>query len=203
MTLYKKREKFSGISRETGKALSKAGISPNTWTILSLIPAFITMYFLFEQDFIWASIFFAVAAFLDFVDGSVARASHRVTKYGAYLDTIVDRYVEGIVLFGLIFAGLPDFILPIAAWIFLYLFGSVMTTYVKAAAKEKELIPEGKELKGGLLERAERLLLLFLGLVLGYFSRECLTLVIVLLAVFANLSAIQRIRIAGKSTKQQ
>ena len=70
------------------------------------------------------------------VDGAVARVTKTASKFGAYLDTIVDRYVEAIIAFGLLFAALPGFYIPAYAWIFLYLFGGMMTTYAKAAAKE-------------------------------------------------------------------
>jgi len=132
------------------------------------------------------------------VDGAVARVTGKASRFGAYLDTIVDRYVEAIIVFGLLFIGLPEFFIPIYAWIFLYLFGSMMTTYAKAAAKEKEIIPEGKELKGGILERAERLIILFIGIIAAAFNPMYLTYVIVLLAILTNISALQRIWIAKK-----
>ncbi len=73
-----------------------------------------------------------------------------------------------------------------------------MTTYAKAAAKEKEIIAEGKELKGGLLERAERLLILFAGILLAIANPLFLTYTIALLAVLSNISALQRILLARK-----
>ena len=77
-----------------------------------------------------------------------------------------------------------------------YLFGSMTITYAKAAAKEKELTK--KEISGGLLERPERMILLFIGIVSAYFSPLYLTYVLVLLAVLVNITALQRIRIAVK-----
>src|SRR3989338_7528492 len=84
-----------------------------------------------------------------------------------------------------------------------YFFGSFLTTYAKSAAKEKEIIREGKELKGGLLERAERLFILFIGIVLAAFNPLWLVYVLALLAVLTNFSALQRIFIARRIAKQK
>ncbi|MEE9323307.1 MAG: CDP-alcohol phosphatidyltransferase family protein [Candidatus Aenigmarchaeota archaeon] len=196
MTLYKKRESFSRISIKIGMIFSKVGLSPNQWTLLTIIPTLIALYFLIERQFLMAAGFFIVSAFIDLIDGSVARVMGKASKLGAYLDTIMDRYVEWIIVFGLLFANLPNFYIPIYAWIFLYLIGSFMTTYAKSAAKEKELVE--KEIKGGLLERAERLIILFIGILLAHFGRIYLTYIIVILAVLTNITALQRIRIAVK-----
>lgn len=193
MTLYKNRSRFESFSVKVGTLFSNFGISPNQWTLLSLIPIFIAVYFIINKSFLIAAILFILGGFMDMIDGAVARATGKSTKIGAYLDTIVDRYVEGLIVFGLLFASLPGFYIPIHSWLFIYLFGALMTTYSKSAAKEKELISQ--ELKGGILERAERLLLLFIGLLLAVFDPVYLTYVIVILAVLSNISGLQRISI--------
>ncbi len=196
MTLYKKRERFSKLSIRVGMVFSKVGLSPNQWTLLSFVPAVFSFYFLIQRYFLPAAILFFLSSFIDWIDGSIARVMGKVSKLGAYLDTIMDRYVEAIVLLGLLFANLPDFYLPIYAWLFLYLLGSFMTTYAKSAAKEKNLV-EG-ELRGGLLERAERLIILFFGILLAHLNPIYLTYVIVILAVLTNVSALQRMWIATR-----
>ena len=198
MTLYSHREKFEKVSIMVGRIFAKLRLTPNQWTFLSLLPAVIAAYFLFLESFLYAAIFFAVASFIDLIDGSVARVTGRVTKFGAYLDTVVDRYIEGLILFGLLFATLPAFYIPHHVWIFIVLFGGMMTTYVKAAAKEKNLIQD-KELKGGLLQRTERLIILFIGLLLATFDPLYLTYILVILAVLTNLSACQRFFIAWRA----
>ena len=194
MVLYKKRETFSNISIKIGMVFSKVGLSPNQWTLLTIIPTLIALYFLVERQFLIAAGFFIISSFIDLVDGSVARVMGKVSKLGAYLDTIMDRYVESIIAFGLLFSGLPGLYIPAYAWIFLYMMGSYLTSYSKAAAKEKELVEN--EIRGGLLERGERLIILFIGILLAHFGRIYLTYIIVVLAVLTNLTALQRIRIA-------
>jgi phosphatidylglycerophosphate synthase len=198
--LYNMRERFSKMSVKVGIVFSRLRLSPNQWTILTLVPTFVALYFLINQSFLFAALFFLVAAFFDIIDGSVARVTGKVTKLGAYLDTIVDRYVEGIIIIGLLFIALPTFFVPAYIWLFIYFFGAMMTTYAKAAAKEKELVE--KELRGGVLERAERMILLFAGLVLAYFNTIYLVYIIVLVAVLSNISALQRIYKASRSSKK-
>ena len=189
--LEEKREKFRELSQKTGEIFSKLGLTPNQYTLISLFFVLISFYFLINRNLILALIFFLISAILDFIDGAVARFTKKATKKGAYLDTISDRYIEGIILLGFLFLPLPDFLLPAKIWIFLAFFGSLMTTYAKAAAKEKELVSE--ELKKGLLGRAERVILISLAMFLGIFNLSWIIYPIVILAVFSNITAIQRI----------
>ena len=199
MTLYNCKERFQGFSVKIGNFFSRFGLSPNQWTFVSLIPALFGLYYLIAENFVVAALFFIFSFFVDMIDGSVARATGKVSKRGAYLDTIVDRYIEGMVVFGLLFITIPSVLIPVRAWIFLYFFGSMMTTYVKAAAKEKGLIKN--ELRGGILERADRLLLLFAGIMLASFDRIYLSYIIIILAGLTNISVLQRIKIAMKGGK--
>jgi len=194
--LEEKREKFRELSQKTGEIFSKLGLTPNQYTLISLFFVLISFYFLIKINLVLALIFFLPAAFLDFIDGAVAKFTQRETKKGAYLDTISDRYVEGIILLGFLFLPLADFLLPAKIWIFLAFFGSLMTTYSKAAAKEKELTQ--KELKKGLLGRAERIILISLAIFLGIFNLSWMLYPIIFLAVFSNLTALQRIYLSLK-----
>jgi len=189
--LTEKREKFEKISKKTGQIFSKLGLTPNQYTLISLIFVLVSFYFLIKERLILALIFFLLAAFLDFIDGAVAKFLKRETKEGAYLDTVSDRYVEGIILLGFLFLPLADFILPAKVWIFLAFFGSFLTTYAKAAAKEKELVET--ELKKGLLGRAERIILISLAIFLGIFNFSWIICPIIILAIFSNITALQRI----------
>lgn len=189
--LEEKRGKFKKISGWTGNIFSKLGLTPNQYTLLSLFLAVIVFYFLIKANLILALVFFLLTAFLDFIDGAVARALKKETKKGAYLDTICDRYVEGIILAGFLFLSLPGFIISANLWIFLAFFGSLMTTYAKAAAKEKELVSQ--EMKKGFFGRPERIILIGLAILLGIFNLSWIIYPVIILAVFANITALQRI----------
>src|SRR3989338_4060514 len=196
MTLYKRREKFSGLSGSMGKIFGSVGLSANSYTAIALILAFVSAYFLLSGNFLHAALFFGVASFFDVVDGSVARYRKEASKRGAYFDSVSDRYMEGIFAISLILISLPAFYLPSYFWAALYLFGSMMTTYARAVAAEKSI---SKNLRGGLLERSDRLILMFIGIVLAYFSAVYMTYMLVILAVLSNISALQRMLIALRS----
>jgi len=191
-----KRHWFKDLEKIVGSIFGVLPLTPNQYTYLSGIFALVGLWFMMKENLIWTTIFFLVAAGLDFVDGAVARKKNMSSKVGAYLDTIFDRYVEGIIFFGMLFLALPTIVIPGQAWVYLAIFGSVVTTYAKAAAKEKDLVTQ--ELKGGLLSRGERLILIFIALILGiiYPDYAYMTLIVAIIAVLANFTAIQRVHSA-------
>lgn len=191
-----KRHWFKDLEKVIGSIFGALPLTPNQYTYLSGIFALIGLWFMMSQDLVWATVFFLIAAGLDFVDGAVARAKNMSSKVGAYLDTVFDRYVEGIIFFGMLFLALPDILIPGTAWVYLAIFGSVVTTYAKAAAKEKDLV--NQELKGGLLSRGERLIMIFIALILGIIYPDYLymTYVVAIIAILANFTAIQRVHSA-------
>ena len=197
--LYARREIFNRLSIKIGKFFSKFPITANQWTLSSLFFVFISVYFLFNENLVFASIFFLLAALVDIIDGSVARITGRVTTLGAYLDTMVDRVVEFSIVLGLFFINYPTFLISSKFWLLFFLFGSYMTTYVKSAASEKKLVD--KELRGGLLERSERLILTFLVMLISIFSLSYGLYLIVLMAILTNLTALQRFLLAIKQKK--
>lgn len=181
------------MESKTADVFARMPLTPNQYTALSLVFALFCGYFIVIGDYWPALLFFALASVLDFVDGAVARRKNLASKPGAYWDTIADRYVEVILLFSFLFVWWPKFYFPSAVWIFLALAGSIMTTYAKAAAKEKGLT--GIELKGGLMSRGERLLIyaaIIVFLVCGESSLAVLALAV--LAILTNLTALQRIK---------
>lgn len=195
-----RRNLFKGLERKIGRFFAIFSITPNQWTWTSVLFAFVGLYFLLDQNLTSALVLFIAAGFLDFVDGAIARYRNVANNIGAYLDTIADRYVESILLLGMLFLPLPKILLPHFAWIFLILFGSIMTTYAKAAAKEKDLV--NQELKGGLLSRGERIILLIISLILGISSFTWMVYFLIAIAIFSNFTALQRINYGiGQSLK--
>ncbi len=182
------------FGRIVGKVFAKFGLTPNQWTFISLFVVIIATWFIMAREFVTAAFIIGISLFLDVIDGAVARHTGQTTKSGGFLDTIIDRYVEGLIVFGLVWIELPGFIVDARIWLFVYFFGSFMTTYVKASAKEKELI--AKELMGGFLGRAERMILLVIGFLLAPLNPQYLVYIIAVLAVLSNLAVFQRIWLA-------
>jgi len=185
------RNWFRDIENKTANIFAALPCTPNQYTLLTIVVASAMLYPIVAGHYVAALALFVVAAGLDFIDGAVARKKGLATKRGAYWDTIADRCVEAILLFGLLFCQLPDFYLPAAGWIFLALFGSTMTTYAKAAAKEKGLCDT--ELKGGLMSRGERMIAYFAIIILLPISLDWVAAILAALAILTNITALQRI----------
>ncbi len=191
--MNKKSKSISRFVEIVGRIFSIFGLTPNQWTFFSLIVVIAAAWFIVNLNFITAAILIGLSVFLDVVDGAVARQTGKVSASGGYFDTIVDRYIEAVIIFALLFVELPNFLIESKLWLFAYFFGSFMTTYVKACAKEKDLIE--KELVGGFLGRAERMIFLILGMLLTTFSLNYLVYIIAMLAVLSNLSVLHRIKL--------
>lgn len=176
---------------------SALGLGPNCWTVLSLVPAAAGLLALASRHLAVGLFFFAVSGFTDMVDGAVARATSSSTASGAFIDGVLDRYVELLLCLGLtVYLGLDArFLLPVPIWMVLLIFGSVMTSFVRAYADHRGLVKDPLLLKrmGGLLERAERLMLLYLGMFMGIFDQGWLVVAIVVVAILSNVTALQRI----------
>lgn len=201
--LDQKRDSFRGFEKKLGEIFNHLPISPNQWTLISVLTGLLSLYFVIRQYFILAIVFFLLAGLADYLNGIIARQRNIYTKSFRYLDTIADRYVDGFILFGMLFLPLPNIFLPGYVWIFLILFGSLVTAFAKAAAKEKEMVIN--ELKGGLVTRSERIILisiaLFLGIIDGSFVWT--TYLLIFLAVITNFTAIQRIHSAIRADINQ
>jgi phosphatidylglycerophosphate synthase len=177
--------------------LVRLGLSPNTWTLLSLVPARFGLAALVMHQLAYGLVLFALSAFIDIVDGTVARITNQATDRGAFIDGVVDRYVELLLYIGLLlYVGRGEFLnMPNEAWFMVLMFGALMTSFVRAYADHRGIVTDPDELKrmGGLLERLERLMLLYAGMFLGLFNTEWLMAVIAITAVLANATVLQRI----------
>ena len=188
------------------RGLASLGLSPNAWTLISLVPALAGLWALVMHHLALGLVLFALSAFIDIVDGTVARVTNQVSDKGAFIDGVVDRYVELLLYLGLlIYVGRGEYLgLPNEAWIVLLIFGGLMTSFVRAYADHRGIVKDPGELKrmGGLLERLERLMLLYFGMFLGLFNIQWLMAIIVLTALLANATALQRIRFALNNKKK-
>jgi CDP-diacylglycerol--glycerol-3-phosphate 3-phosphatidyltransferase len=124
-----------------------------------------------------------VASLFDMLDGRVARARGRETKFGAYLDSTMDRYSDMVLFMGLLvlYARVDKTPHMILVWV--AAFGSFMTSYARARAES--LIPECKV---GYMERPERIVLLIVGALLNK-----MVVALWIIAILSNVTALQRV----------
>jgi CDP-diacylglycerol--glycerol-3-phosphate 3-phosphatidyltransferase len=172
-----------------GLALSK--IDPNVLTFLGLVINGVAAAFLAFGRFRTAGFVIIFAGLFDMVDGRVARETNRVTRFGGYFDSVLDRYSDLCLLIGLlVYYGTinrPPYVVLTAV----AMTASVMISYARSRAEN--IIPTCKV---GFLERPERVVLLILG---ALFDRMAPVLWVI--AVLGNLTVIHRLIFTYGETK--
>jgi CDP-diacylglycerol--glycerol-3-phosphate 3-phosphatidyltransferase len=176
------------VLRPATRALIRSGIHPNTLTFAGLFVSVVAAWVYARGSLAWAGTVLLVAGLFDLLDGAVARESGRVSRYGAFLDSSIDRYAEIAVFLGILVRFGGDAFTQIA--VLLAVAGSLMVSYTKARAEGL-----GQQVSGGLLQRPERVVLLALG---SFFGADFLRLMLWLMAVLTNLTTVQRmVLVAG------
>jgi len=189
-----------GFSIRLGMLFSKLGLSPNAWTVLALLPALFGFVELYNGNAINGAVLFLVSGFMDVIDGAVARVTKATTTKGAFLDGLIDRYVEILLYLGilayLLNTPVAEFIIPHAYWVCLLVFSALMPSFITAYADHRGVIRDKDDLPrmGGLMERAERLGVVILGLIATLYQSLYLVYAVVFVIVFSNITALQRIR---------
>jgi CDP-diacylglycerol--glycerol-3-phosphate 3-phosphatidyltransferase len=190
-----------GVARGFVRIFAKTPLTPNGITVIGFLLNFPVAYVLANGWFFWGGLLILFAGVFDMLDGALAKITGRVTKFGAFLDSSMDRYSEVVVFLGLLlyYRGFPDAdkdggsILVYAA-----ITGSLMISYVKARAEGL-----GMECKMGLLPRPERVVIIALGTFFGAFWPIALPIALWILAVGTNLTAFQRIMYIWMTTNRE
>jgi len=178
------RKQFSGFTSAAGNAVYRMGIHPDTITIVGLIVVAIGAYFIAIGQIQIGGVLMVISLPLDALDGAVARAMGRKDRFGAVLDSTLDRYADGLIFGSLAyyFAGRGEQLhlcLALAS-----LMGSFVVSYVRARAGEADL-----SVKIGLFSRFERVVTLLLMLLIP----PLLTLGLWVLAIGTNITGVQRL----------
>ncbi len=177
------RVRFKGILDPIGTFFNRLGLTPNTMTVLGLAGNTIGAYFLARGDMLAGGLVVLAMGPVDALDGTMARLRGEPSDFGAFVDSVTDRYSELVILGGLLlyYAMQGNFTGVVAAY--LAAAGSVLVSYTRARAQSL-----GKETKIGILTRLERYLVLAPALV---FDLPLVGLWII--AALANITAVQRI----------
>lgn len=174
---------FKWVLDPLGRLFLRLGLTPNMVTMLGLAGNTAGAYFLARGDLLTGGILIAVMTPIDALDGTMARLRGEASDWGAYVDSVSDRYSELIIYAGLLYHFLAVGDVTGGMLTFGAAAGSVLVSYVKARAEGL-----GYEARVGLLTRAERYLVLAPALVFNFVYAG-----LGVLAVLANLTALQRI----------
>ena len=132
----------------------------------------------------------------DTLDGALARATGRVTVFGAFLDSVSDRYAEAAVFFGIAWYYQATVNPRGVALTYLALVGSLMVSYARARAEGVGL----QAAEVGWFQRPERIVLLGVGLLLTPFLPIALELVLAALAILTTITVLQRVRHVARAS---
>lgn len=199
--------------------LRKTGITPNGITLIGfLITTFATVVLIVGAEvgqrgdyryIAWFGAITLLAGVFDMLDGHLARATNKMSKYGALFDSVMDRYSEMIMFFGIAYYLVAHHYLLSSVFAFLAMIGSIMVSYVRARAEGL-----GTECKVGIMQRPERVLTIAISAILyGVISSQVgdfkilvdwlpfpfienisiFTIPIFIMAILTNFTAIQRL----------
>ena len=176
------RRHFKGVLEPIAGMLIRAGLSPNAITLLGLAGNAAGAVFLSQGDMAIGGLIILLMGPLDALDGTMARLLGQPTKWGAFTDSVTDRWSELLIFFGLLYYYLGQGNRLACLLVFAAAMGSVMVSYTKSRAESL-----GFDCNVGILTRMERYLVLGPALVLNL-----PWLAVGVIAVLANITAVQR-----------
>jgi CDP-diacylglycerol--glycerol-3-phosphate 3-phosphatidyltransferase len=180
------------IIRMIVRALALSHIHPNVLTFLGLVINVVAAYLLALGQFRWGGVVIIGAGLFDMVDGRVARETNRVTRFGGFFDSVLDRYSDMALLVGLLVwygsINRPFYVVLTA----FAMMACVMVSYVRARAENS--IPMCKV---GFMERPERVVLVIIG-ALTYHMAPVLWVI----AVLGNITVVHRMIFTWQEAKR-
>ncbi|MBD3291192.1 hypothetical protein GF337_20490 [candidate division KSB1 bacterium] len=120
-------------------------LSPMTWTWLSLGFATIAFIFITLKMIYLGFALFVLSAFMDEIDGKVARYANRATYIGGFTDGVVDRLVDFLMIFSFFFLEFPDWYIDLSYILFVLLFATLLPPFIVAYANHRQAVPDPTE----------------------------------------------------------
>jgi archaetidylinositol phosphate synthase len=183
------KKRFEELVSSGVRPLTSFGITPNVLTIFGLLvsvgAALCYIYWAVNPLLLpTAGGLILFSGFIDAIDGTLARLTGNVSRFGGLLDSISDRYSDAVVLSAVTYAGLCH-----PAWGLTAIVGSLLVSYVRARAEAAGVAMSSV----GLAERAERMIFLSFATFTSYFRLELLSWGVVILAILSQFTVLQRI----------
>jgi CDP-diacylglycerol--glycerol-3-phosphate 3-phosphatidyltransferase len=176
------------------RILSRSRITPNTLTFINLALNIAAAYVIATGYLLLGGVLVLISGLFDLLDGALARFTKQTTKFGAILDSTVDRISEAAILCGLLIWYIPQEGASLKiVLIFIVLIGSFLVSYVRARAEGL-----GWQCQVGLFTRAERVIVLAIGLLVNQ-----ILIALCVLAVFVFVTVVQRLVYLWKQGKMK
>lgn len=185
------RYQFRGVTTWAGDTGARLGLSPDVVTIAGTLLVALAAWQAAQGHFLIAGLILILGMPLDVLDGAIARASNRKSRFGALLDSTLDRYADGFMLLGLATyfstkGQQVEMVISVLA-----LIGAYAVSYVRARAEGLNI-----PCKEGWFSRVERTVVLIAALLTGW-----VTLGVIILAIGNHLTALQRIVLVYRATR--
>jgi CDP-diacylglycerol--glycerol-3-phosphate 3-phosphatidyltransferase len=185
-------------TQPVAKLLARTSISPNTITWLGFLVTLGAAALIITGHLFAAGFVVLIAGFLDILDGTLARHTNQASRFGALLDSTLDRLSDGLLLLSILVLYLLEERSSIEALIVvLALIGSLLVSYIRARAESL-----GLKCQVGLFTRAERVTVLALGLLLGQIDYALIT-ALAIIVLFSFITAGQRLLYVWQQTKNR
>jgi CDP-diacylglycerol---glycerol-3-phosphate 3-phosphatidyltransferase len=189
---------FKGVLDPVGAFFNSLGLFPNTMTLIGLAGNVVAAVLLALGYITVGGVLVLVMGLVDSLDGTMARLRGMPSDFGAFVDSVTDRYSELVIFGGLLFYFLQQGDWVSVFGIYLAASGSVLVSYVRARAASL-----GMDTKVGVLTRFERYLVLATSLILFFLNPLIPMVGVWIIAVFANITAIQRITDVRRQAHEQ
>jgi archaetidylinositol phosphate synthase len=176
-------------------------ISPNSLTILGLLVSLISAFYFAKGSLFAAAFLLLLSGLFDMLDGAVARSQGLSSSFGAFLDSVSDRYADGAIFVGIIYGSISGVIMsvsilsiPLWLWTSIAIIGSYLVSYTRAKAEAMG----ANSMNVGIAERPERMLIITVGAFSGMLEHA-----IFLIVILTHITLIQRIIRAKSCLKEK
>ena len=187
------RKAFKGLLDGVASFFLKIGLTPNAVTLLGLAGSIGAAVFIALGMPLWGGIVLLLMAPLDAVDGAMARLSGKSSKFGAFLDSVIDRYSELFIYAAILYMFFEQGNFLGVMVCFAAASGAVLVSYTRARAEAL-----GFDAKVGVMTRVERSIVMIVGLLFGI-----IVISLVIIAVLAHLTAMMRMVTVWKQAKSR
>ena len=185
-TRHKLAERFT---TPAARILSKTGVTPNMLTVMGFLVSIAAAVLIAKEYFLAGGLVILLAGAFDLLDGPLARATGKTTRFGAFLDSTLDRLSEAAVIAGILAyyaffeKGTWEPLLAYGCFV-----GSVMVSYLRARAEGL-----GIKCEVGIFTRAERVVVMSIGLIVGQWIDLAIPVMLGIITALAFFTVIQRL----------
>jgi len=183
------------FTEPVARFLSRTPITPSVITGFGFLLAVGAAALIITEHLLAAGFVVLIAGFFDMLDGALARRTNQTTRFGAVLDSTLDRLSEAVLLFGILVLYAGEQSITGILLVSVALIGSLLVSYIRARAEAL-----GLECQVGLFTRAERVIVLALGLLLSQVN-YALIIALAIIVMFSFFTAGQRLLYVWRQTK--